>query len=214
MVENGEDLPIVNFEKIQDFISIYKIPLILAVSGIILTVISLIAIAKPNSKEEGIVFSTEASQSGKSARHIKVDIEGSIVKPGVYEFNDGERVSDGIEKAGGLTKDADLVFLEKNMNKAAKLIDGGKIYIPKKGGIGSQNLEVGSKNTENTLGITTGMVNINSASQAELEALPGVGPVTAQKIISGRPYQSIDELKTKKSVGNALFDKIKEKLTV
>ena len=67
------------------------------------------------------------------------------------------------------------------------------------------------QNKENTLGITTGLININSASQSDLESLPGVGPVTAGKIIDGRPYQSIEELKSKKAVGNSLYDKIKDK---
>ena len=75
----------------------------------------------------------------------------------------------------------------------------------------NQNLNLKSKNI---LGVTEGLININTATQTELEALPGVGPVTAGKIIDGRPYQTLEELKTKKAVGNALFEKIKDKLTV
>ncbi|OGG17264.1 hypothetical protein A3D78_03150 [Candidatus Gottesmanbacteria bacterium RIFCSPHIGHO2_02_FULL_39_14] len=126
-----------------------------------------------------------------------------------------------------MTEKADLDWMEKNLNRAAKLIDGGKIYIPEKtqnfppqrdpasGGTNiktqNQNLNLKSKNI---LGVTEGLININTATQTELEALPGVGPVTAGKIIDGRPYQTLEELKTKKAVGNALFEKIKDKLTV
>ena len=216
MAENGADLPIVNFERISETLSIFKLPLILASIGILLTVFSLILIFKPSSKSEGIVFSTDASSSAKTK--IRVDVVGSLNKPGVYEFIEGDRVSDAISVAGGLRDEADRDWIEKNINRAAKLVDGGKIYIPStkdsvEGKIQNPNIKNQNEGS-NLLGVTTGFININSASQSELEALPGVGPVTAGKIISGRPYQTIDELKTKNSVGNALFDKIKDKLSI
>ena len=60
----------------------------------------------------------------------------------------------------------------------------------------------------------TKMVNINTASETELDALPGVGPVTAQKIISNRPYQKIDDLVSKKAVGASVFSKIKDQISI
>ena len=77
-----------------------------------------------------------------------------------------------------------------------------------------QKSVVSDQKSADVIGLTTGLININSASQTELEALPGVGPVTAGKIIDGRPYQTLEELKSKKAVGNALFEKIKDKLTI
>lgn len=210
MADNDKDLPIVNFEKLSTAFSFYKFPLILASIGIILAVISIIILLKPQTDESGIMFSTEATRSAKLT--ISIDVEGSVVKPGVYQFDDGDRVEDAIEAAGGLTEQADLVWIEKNMNRAAKLTDGGKIYIAKKGEPGVAEVLVGKQ--ENTLGVTTGLININSASQSVLESLPGVGPVTAGKIIDGRPYQSVEELKSKKAIGNSLYDKIKDKLTI
>src|SRR3989344_1013757 len=190
MAENGADLPIVNFERISETLSIFKLPLILASIGILLTVFSLILIFKPSSKSEGIVFSTDASSSAKTK--IRVDVVGSLNKPGVYEFIEGDRVSDAISVAGGLRDEADRDWIEKNINRAAKLVDGGKIYIPStkdsvEGKIQNPNIKNQNEGS-NLLGVTTGFININSASQSELEALPGVGPVTAGKIISARPY--------------------------
>ncbi|OGG03733.1 hypothetical protein A2W14_05085 [Candidatus Gottesmanbacteria bacterium RBG_16_37_8] len=210
-----DDLPLVNLEKISSLISFYKFPLVLACIGVVLAVISVIILTKPASDNGKVVFSTEATGSAKlDGGRIKVDVEGSVNKPGVYEFDEEERVSDAIESAGGLTEKADLTWMEKNLNKAAKLIDGGKIYIPAKGESGIQSSVVSSQKSGNVIGVTTGLININSASQTELEILPGVGPVTAGKIIDGRPYGAIEELKTKKIVGNSLYDKIKEKLTI
>src|SRR3989344_1822757 len=114
MTDESKDLPIVNFERINSVFSFYKFPLILASIGIVLTVASLIVLIKPQTQESGVVFSTEATGSAYGKRLISVDIEGSVVKPGVYQFQDGERIEEAIYKAGGLTEQADSVWIEKN----------------------------------------------------------------------------------------------------
>ena len=162
MAENPEEAPIFNFEKLSEVISFYKLPLVLAAIGTALSLISIIILFKPQFEDSSVEFSTDASESGKtSKRMISIDIEGEVKRPGVYDFSEGERISDAIEKAGGLTNDADLDWIEKNINKAAKLADGGKIYIPKKSESGIMNIESGIKNT--------GLININIATKAELE---------------------------------------------
>jgi len=213
MADEDRDLPLINLEKISALVSFYKFPLILAVLGALLTVISFAILMKNTPRTPEIIFG-EATASAETYGSVKVDIEGSVVNPGVYEFNKEDRIGDAILAAGGLTEQADLAWIEKNINRAAKLLDGGKIYIPKKGDSGNRNTEVRSQSTESSLGAATGLININSATQAELESLPGVGPATAGKIIEARPYQTLEELKTKKAVGNALYDKIVEKLTI
>ena len=215
MADVKEDLPLVNLDKISELISFYKFPLILTLVGLIFISIPVILLYK-NSQSEGggVVFSEATGSASSDGRKIKIDIEGSVSNPGVYEFTDGERIEDAIKRAGGYTEKADLDWMEGNLNKAAKLVDGGKIYIPAIG----EKLESVQINTDSskvdTLGVTTGLININSASQSDLETLPGVGPVTAGKIIDSRPFATLEELKTKKAVGNALFDKIKDKLTI
>lgn len=132
---------------------------------------------------------------------IVVDISGAVEKPGVYDLSSEARVSDVIEAAGGVSEDADSVYIAKNINLAQKVTDGQKLYIP----FASEQ----AQSTE-VLGQETGRVSINTANSAALETLPGIGPVTAEKIIKNRPYSSVDDLLSKKSVGPSVFADIKE----
>ncbi len=205
--------PLVNTEKLEEIISVYKFPLILSLVGIVFLGFAVSLMIKSQTSSD-VVFSTNASPSAQVK--VRIDIAGAVISPGVYEFAEGDRISDALTSAGGLSADADREWVEKNLNRAAKLSDGGKIYIPSVTEVTSSQTQDLSNlsNLGDLLGVTTGQVNINSASQADLEGLPGVGPVTAQKIISGRPYQTIEELKSKKAVGNAVFEKIKDLITV
>lgn len=137
---------------------------------------------------------------------IVVDVAGAVVTPGVYKLAQESRVFDAIKAAGGLNEDADRT----RINLAAKVVDGQKINVP---AIGEQlgSSIVGSSVAGQSI---SGLVSINSGSQAELESLPGIGPVTAVKIISSRPYSTLEDLKTKKAVGSATYDKIKDLITL
>ncbi len=152
------------------------------------------------------------SDKSSTSSKIKVDVEGEVENPGVYELASDQRISDAIEKAGGLSANADREYVAKGVNLAQKLSDGVKIYIPsidEKVGIGGVSVGAASMVSNNP-----GSVNINTASQSELEALPSIGPVTAGKIISGRPYADINDLLTKKIVGQSVFGKIKDLISV
>lgn len=135
---------------------------------------------------------------------IIVHVDGAVKTPGVYELESSARVSDLISRAGGLTEDANSA----QINLAAKVVDGQKIYIAKVGEVASQT---GGSIAGDT---SSGLINVNTASESQLDMLPGVGPVTAQKIIASRPYSAPEELKTKKAVGSATFEKIKDLITV
>lgn len=202
-------------EHVLEFIKTYKFPLIFLACGLIAVIISFILIFKNTQSDKNVVFIQNSATGSAQIGVIRVDIAGAVIHPGVYEFSNGSRVSDALATAGGLSDVADREWIGKHLNRAAFLIDGGKIYILSVGETTegkNQNPKSQVPNTQNEklLGVTTGLININSASQAELETLPGVGPVTAQKIIAGRPYQSIEEIKNKKVVGQALFEKIKQ----
>ena len=137
---------------------------------------------------------------------LVVHVDGAIVNPGVYKLASGSRVSDVVEKAGGLSEEAD----RGKVNLATKLTDGQKLLIPNK--TQSSNIPYRVNKTQNS-GEVAGalnLININDASASQLDTLPGVGTVTAGKIISGRPYSDINELTLRKVVTSSVFEKIKD----
>lgn len=152
---------------------------------------------------------------GKLQEKIMVDVAGAVVKPGVYEVAGDARVQDVLKKAGGLSEKADNQGIARAVNLAAKVADGMKLYFPFKGEthvLGSSSPESGAMQPGSSQ--TGGLVNLNLATQSELEELPGVGEVTAKKIIAGRPYGTVQAVKDKKVVGTAVYEKIKDLVTV
>lgn len=142
--------------------------------------------------------------------NVVMDVEGSVVKPGVYSLKQNARLQDGLIAAGGLSQVADRVWVAKNLNLAMKLSDGAKIYIP---ALGESMVRLGAA-AGMAGGDSTASVNINSASAQDLDALSGIGSATAQKIIDNRPYNSIDDLVSKRAVSQKVFDKIKDQISV
>jgi competence protein ComEA len=137
-----------------------------------------------------------------------VDVTGYVRKPGVFEFPPGSRVVDAVERAGGATSNADLSAL----NLAALLVDGSQIIVPKNG-----STEGGS--TGASPGATGGsIININSASESELETLTGVGPVLAAAILQYRtdhgPFTSVDQLEDVSGIGPATLEALRPEVTV
>lgn len=147
---------------------------------------------------------------------VKVDVSGSVENPGVYTLEPGSRVADALAKAGGMTKGADSEYVAKRLNLAQKVPDGAKIYIPAVGET-TTNTTVSSSNLMTDTSISTdtssALVNINSASESQLDTLPKVGPVTAKKIIDGRPYGSIEDLVIKKVLTQKTFEGLRDMIT-
>lgn len=182
----------------------YWLPLGLSLFGLIFFAYGLISLFNPQQPSD-IVFST--SEKEEPALEIMVDVEGAVLKPGVYKIKPEARIQDALIAAKGLSQDADRDWVAKNVNLASKLQDGMKIYVPALGERVFSQAEVSSGGPAGT-----GSININLASSGELDKLPGVGPVTAEKIINGRPYLSIEDVK--RSVGNSVFEKIKDKISL
>lgn len=152
--------------------------------------------------------STPFGRSGQ----LFVEIVGAVEKPGVYEFPGDSRVDNLLVQAGGLSSSADREWVEKNINRAALLKDGQKIYIPRNGESNESRESKGS--TGFVAGdYVSGLININSASLNQLDSLEGIGAVRAQKIIDNRPYTGIDELVSRKILPKSVFEVNKEKLT-
>lgn len=188
-------------ENLQKF----KLPIALSILGIVLIVGGIFASGLNKSRPKN--FPKESIVEVQKT--ISVDVSGAVQKAGVYKLKDGARVEEAIQAAGGFSENANQEYISKYLNLAQKLSDGSKVYVPAAGETGpavQAGLVAGSQ--------TQAKVNINTASQAELEALPGIGPVTASKIISDRPYQNIEELLSKKVVSKAVFEKIKDQLVI
>ena len=149
-----------------------------------------------------------------STEKVFVEISGAVEKPGVYEFDASGRVDNALVAAGGLAASADRSWVEKNINRAALLKDGQKIYIPRQGEVSlSQSTSLSGGNSGTLVENVGGLVNINTATLSQLDRLEGIGAVRAQKIIDNRPYSSIDELITKKILPKNVFEGIKERIT-
>jgi competence protein ComEA len=156
----------------------------------------------------GSAASSTGASATPSAAPLIVDVAGAVRKPGVYQFQEGDRVVDAIEAAGGPTAKASLDAL----NLAAPLTDGVQILVPVTAPAGAPPPPgaVGS-------GPAT-LININTASATELEALPGIGEVIAQRIVDYRtengPFASVDGLLDVSGIGDAILGDIHDLVTV
>ena len=154
-------------------------------------------------------FNSDTLNSNINANNnIIVYICGAVKENKVVTLKENSRVCDAIDLVGGLTNDADLT----NINLAYILEDGEKIYIPKKGEDISYNISY-SPTTSNS-----SKININKASQTELETIPGIGPSTALKIINYRKengkFNSIEDIKNISGIGDSKFEQIKEYISI
>ncbi len=161
-------------------------------------------------------FSQPQSKTSLPQNTLKVDIEGAVVNPGVYSVSAEGRVQDGLIAAGGLSSSADRNWVSQHINLALKLLDGTKIYIPSLSDATVGQAQQASTQTDagGVLGAQNQQIDINSASESDLDSLPGIGLATANKIIAARPYTSTQDLLTKKIVGSKEFDKIKDLIVV
>jgi competence protein ComEA len=150
--------------------------------------------------------SPEATQS-PGAAPLVVDVAGMVRRPGVYRFAAGSRVIDAVHRAGGPRPGADLSLL----NLAAPLTDGIQILVPKRGDVAAGGGAASS-------GGPAAPVNINTASETDLETLDGVGPVTAAAIIQYRtqhgPFRSIEDLVDVSGIGPATLEQLRPFITV
>lgn len=145
---------------------------------------------------------------------IVVDVVGAVVEPGVYRLEPGARVGDAIDAAGGFGPRVDVARVAAELNLAATLQDGAQVRVPSRDETPPPGIGEG---TGSGTGPGAGLVNLNTASQSELEELPGIGPVTAQKIMTSRataPFASVDELRERGLVGEAVFEDIRTLVTV
>jgi competence protein ComEA len=147
---------------------------------------------------------------------LVVDVQGAVVRPGVLHLPPGSRVGDAVAAAGGYGPRVDTQRAGRELNLAATLKDGDRVVVPSRddppGSAGG-----GADEGDGSGAGGEGPVDLNRATASELDALPGVGPVTAQKIIDAReeqPFASVDDLRTRKIVGASAFERLRELVTV
>lgn len=149
---------------------------------------------------------------------ILIHVSGAVSQPGVYTLSAGSRVLDAIQAAGGLLPEAD----QRNLNLAALVEDGSRVQVPSLPPVLPSAAAGESRSaiipTEAPQAQSVYPININTATQADLESLPGIGPVTAAKIIEYRekngPFKTIEELMDVPGIGPKTFEELKDLITV
>jgi competence protein ComEA len=145
-----------------------------------------------------------AAPAKATAKDVYVDVVGAVRRPGLYRVTDGARVADAVARAGGPTAKAQLELV----NLAARVADGEQVVVPRRGSAGVAASAGGAGDAP------SGPVHLNSATIEQLDGLPGVGPVTAQKIVAYREahggFDSVDELDAVPGIGPARLADLRE----
>jgi len=211
-----EDLPPkFNFDE---FLLKYRYYLLAVFVGLILVGAGFLFIKKSLNFSSTKVEILQSSSGGGEKGEITAEVSGSVINPGVYKLSNGSRVDDLLIASGGFSGDADRVWSDKYLNRAAKLSDGQKIFIPS---VNEQSEQLSAKTAGGDQSVSSGfssdsnsLININTASLSELDTLPGIGPIYAQKIVEHRPYSKPEELVTSGALTQTLYEKVKNQVTV
>ena len=194
----------------MDRLQRFRVPIMLVLTG----VAGLVAygVLRPAATAAPAVVITlrptsAASPTAEQPATIRVYVSGAVKKPDVYSLPPGSIVKDALSAAGGPAEDADL----DRINLAARVNDGMQVHFPRKGEPAAAPGSPGAAPA-------SGPLDVNTATLEQLDALPGVGPAIAQRIIDYRaehgPFTAVDQLKDVKGVGDALFEKIKDLVTI
>ena len=150
---------------------------------------------------------------------VVVQVAGAVARPGVYSLPLGSRVADAIAAAGGYSTEVDPRAAESKLNLAARVQDAQLIVVPRRGDVaaGQSGAASGATAGAGASAAASGPINLNTASAADLDTLPGIGPATAAKIIASRgekPFSSVDDLVARKIVTPVTLAKFRDQVTV
>lgn len=203
-----------NFSKKQQYAIIILLCIGLFFSGYIIyqryNSTNDIVIQTKNTQSTQLEKPQASTDKKVNSEEIKVYVTGLVKFPGVYSMNEGDRIIDALNKAGGPLEGADLT----NINLAEKVKDEQMIKIVKKG----DESTTSGDNGQTLQASQSGKININTATKEQLDTLPGIGEVTAQRIIDYREqhgkFQKIEDIMNVSRIGPKLFEQIKDKITV
>ena len=158
---------------------------------------------------EAVAAELEPVASPPARPVLVVHVVGEVRRPGLYRLRDGARIADAVRRAGGAKHDADLAAV----NLAAPLVDGIQILVPSRAAPGA----AGTGEAPSGEGAVGGTVSLSSATVEELDELPGVGPITAQKIVDYRaehgPFASVDDLDAVPGIGPTRIEQLRDLVT-
>ena len=208
-------------EELIEKIKEYKIIVICAILGLVLGGFFLLkpvvqAPAKESNLQTEVTTVSKDEKEDKNQKEevveqdlITVDVKGAVKSPGIYDLPVGSRINDAVQKAGGLTDNAD----SKSINLAQRISDEALVYVPTKEEATSQEAHSNASNTKENK-----KVNLNKASLEELKQVKGLGGKRAQDIIDHREtngkFKSVDDLKKVSGIGAKTVEKLKEYVTV
>ena len=190
----------------------------------VLAAVSLAAVAfaemRPAGQVELVSGPSGTADVGPSPSRatVVVQVAGAVARPGVYSLPPGSRVADAIAAAGGYSTEVDPRAAESKLNLAAKVQDAQLIVVPRRGDAtagasGATSVATGA----GASAAASGPINLNTASAADLDTLPGIGPATAAKIIASReekPFTSVDDLVARKILTPTTLAKFRDRVTV
>ena len=216
-------------ENVLEKIKQYKLALVIALIGVVIAGFMMLQREQKqenniqqlmeqtsyssSSKTEKSEQRSESDQGDKSEEMVTVDVKGAVKKPGVYQLKSSSRVHDALLKAGGMTDEADL----KSINQAQKLVDEAVVYVAK---VGENVVDVTTNTSASTATsqAKAGLVNLNTATEADFQTISGIGQKRAQDIIAYREangkFKSVDDLKNVTGIGAKTLEKLKEYVTV
>lgn len=170
-----------------------------AVALVVAVVLGVRVLGHGNAQTPAVALVRPARSAPMARRQLVVDVVGAVRLPGLHRLEQGTRIADAVAAAGGATAKADLALV----NLAAPLADGEQIVVPARGA--AQAAVAG--------GSATAPLDLNTATPEQLDALPGIGPATAAKIVSFRqahgPFHSVDELDAVPGIGPARIEQLK-----